>query len=70
MTIDDAIAHIEEEATRIEEKIKALDKGTTIKSIQQRDLLKCAEEHHQLAGWLKELKQFRAESARIVDGGK
>lgn len=70
MTIDDAITHIEEEAARLEKKAEALDKGRLLKSIEYRDCLKCIEEHHQLAYWLRELKQFRAESARMVDDGK
>ena len=67
LTIDDAIAHIEKEAARLEKRAEELDKGRLLKSIEYRDCLKCIEEHHQLADWLQELKQFRAESARIVD---
>ena len=70
LTIDDAIAHIEEEAARLEKKAKVLDKGKIFKSIECRDCLKSVEEYHQLADWLRELKQFRAESARIIDDGK
>lgn len=70
LTIEDAITHIEEEAARLEKRAEELDKGRLLKSIEYRDCLKCVEEHHQLAYWLRELKQFRAEGARIIDDGK
>ena len=70
MTIDEAIKH-EEELAKEQEQLysfcpvsdmrfcdgrsdcTSLSKGTG------KGCLKCAEEHQQLAGWLKELKQLK-----------
>lgn len=62
MTLDEAIKHAEEVAEAEERKAKLyqrLDKG--IKGIGQKYLscIECAEEHRQLAEWLKELKFYR-----------
>lgn len=51
MTIDEAIRHAEEVAEGYE-KIKRI-KAVTLEEC------KCAEEHRQLAEWLKELKMYR-----------
>ena len=52
MTLDEAIKHCEEKAAekRIEANYRIPPKA---------DCLKCAEEHEQLAEWLKELKALR-----------
>ena len=51
MTLDEAIKHAEEVAEG-HEKIKCI-KAVTLEEC------KCAEEHRQLAEWLKELKMYR-----------
>lgn len=52
MTLDEAIKHAEKVAED-HEKIKCI-KAVTLEEC------KCAEEHRQLAEWLKELKVFKA----------
>ena len=56
MTLDDAIKHAEEVAEEKENEGKLLcqSEGASI------GCLTCAEEHRQLAEWLKELKQLKA----------
>jgi isocitrate dehydrogenase kinase/phosphatase len=57
MTLDEAIKHCEEVA---ESKRKQVENGDWEKgSLTERDCLECADEHKQLAEWLKELKQLR-----------
>lgn len=51
MTLDEAIKHAEEVAERNEWFAK-----NCLESMQCRE---CAEEHRQLAEWLKELKRYR-----------
>lgn len=57
MTIDEAIKHCEEVA----------DGHDSIKQIKAVTLeeCRCAEEHHQLAEWLKELKALREQQPKI-----
>jgi hypothetical protein len=57
MTIDEAIKHCEEVAEEQENKAKVLN-GDFYQS-RRNDCLECAEEHRQLAEWLKELKAYR-----------
>ena len=54
MTIDEAIKHCEEVAESKEKQIKNDDWEKD--SLTERNCIKCAEEHRQLAEWLKELK--------------
>lgn len=58
MTIDEAIKHCEEVAER--EQCKGFDANTksNCRTVQGERHYKCAEEHRQLAGWLKLLKQI------------
>lgn len=49
MTLDEAIVHCEEVADRCD-----VTDGN----------IKCAKDHRQLAGWLKELKQLREQKVR------
>ena len=53
MTLEDAIIHAEEVAEGCQ--LKACD----IERNDYKDLEKCADEHRQLAKWLKELKELR-----------
>ena len=57
MTIDEAIKHAEEVA---EEKKKDACELYDAKNYEEsRECIWCAEEHRQLAEWLKELKMYR-----------
>lgn len=51
MTLDEAIKHCDEVAEQFERK-KELTAVTL-------EMYKCAEEHRQLAEWLRELKAYR-----------
>ena len=52
MTLEEAIKHCEEKAK--EQRIEA-----NYRIPPKADCLKCAEEHEQLAKWLKELKAYK-----------
>ena len=60
MTLDEAIIHAEEVAE--EQKAQAWEAQLQEKYEKIRSCKKCAEEHRQLAVWLKELKQLRESS--------
>lgn len=60
MTLDEAIKHAEEVANANERLCK-----TIRRDMQLSDYGKCAEEHRQLAEWLKELKQLRKQTGWI-----
>lgn len=53
MTIDEAIKHAEEVAEENEKNAKSIN------NIYKKSCLECANEHRQLAEWLKELKIHR-----------
>ena len=55
MTLEEAIAHCEEKAKEIR---KANEEMPTDCKLSE-DLCECANEHEQLAEWLKELKAWR-----------
>lgn len=55
MTLDEAIKHCEEKA---EEKRKDYERACAY-NIPSEGCLKCAEEHEQLAEWLKELAEYQ-----------
>ncbi len=57
MNLDEAIKHCEEVAESKEKQIKNGDWEKD--SLTERNCIKCAEEHIQLAEWLKELKMYR-----------
>ena len=60
MTLDEAIKHAEEVAEEKEKEaweVQLQEEYKTIKSCKE-----CAEEHRQLAEWLKELKQLREQT--------
>jgi hypothetical protein len=59
MTLEEAIEHCEEVAYKNECKMTS-DDGYTDASMKR-----CAEEHRQLAEWLKELKQLREQTGWI-----
>lgn len=60
MTLDEAILHAEEVANANQRLCK-----TVSPAMQLSDYGKCAEEHRQLAEWLKELKQLREQTRWI-----
>ena len=60
MTIDEAIKNCHEKAE--EQKIKAERYGYNGLTGANNECLECAKEHEQLAEWLEELKQLRAEN--------
>lgn len=57
MNIDEAIKHAEEVAESKEKQVKNGDWKKD--SLTERNCIKCAEEHRQLAEWLRELKRLR-----------
>lgn len=62
MTLDEAIKHAIEVAEKHEKRLKVyenLDEDRPLFSEEETECRLCAEEHRQLATWLKELKQLR-----------
>ena len=59
MTLDEAIKHCEEKAEELREYSDVLSEtSTTPKGKEISDCLECAEEHEQLAEWLKDYKRL------------
>lgn len=73
MTIDEAIKHAEEVAIEKDKLCKRYDDASgytrshneEIRTSDAKKCEKCAEEHRQLAEWLKELKQLREQTRWI-----
>lgn len=68
MTIDEAIKHAEEVAAENEEIYEAhcrIYSKEVVEKYPSPSCKKCAEEHHQLAEWLKELKRSREQTRWI-----
>lgn len=63
MTLYEAIQHCEEVATKMECESMCVEEA--YQTAKQADCEKCAEEHRQLAEWLKELKGYREAKAKI-----
>lgn len=63
MTIDEAIKHAEKVAE--DEERNAGWYYDKERSCYKKKCIKCADEHRQLAGWLKELKQLRDQTRWI-----
>lgn len=63
MTLDEAIKHAEEVVDLCEDSISTYDMSDPYESHMACQNGKCAEEHRQLAEWLKELKKFRERQA-------
>ena len=62
MTLDEAIKHAEEVAEKFEslhEIYENVDEDRLLFRVEENECKNCAEEHRQLAEWLKELKQLR-----------
>ena len=60
MTLDEAIAHAREVAERKRRAINFESEDNIDDDIKM-NCLKCAEEHEQLAEWLKELKAYKSD---------
>ena len=60
MTIDEAIAHAREVTERKRRAINFKSEDNIDDDIKM-NCLKCAEEHEQLAEWLKELKAYKSD---------
>ena len=60
MTIDEAIRHCEEVAEEKEQEAKEAH------VLSGMDCMECAEEHRQLAEWLRELKAYREAREEII----
>ena len=62
MTLDEAIVHAEEEAKKQREYAKAVENrwGSQVTGYSVHS--QCAAEHEQLAGWLRELKDYRSKN--------
>lgn len=59
MTLDEAIKHCEEVARQQEQYAKGYAQGDAIEVYDAFDCDECAQEHRQLAEWLKELKAYK-----------
>lgn len=61
MTLDEEIKHCEEKARELREQagFDTDNERYRMSESEKADCLECAEEHEQLAGWLRELKALR-----------
>ena len=66
MTLDEAIKHAEEVAEEKENEAQDLEYSKLDWKYEANQCSKCAEEHRQLAEWLKELKQLREQTKWIL----
>ena len=67
MTLDEAIKHAEEVAEKFEslhERYENMDEDRLLFRVEENECKNCAEEHRQLANWLKELKQLREQEKK------
>ncbi len=75
MTLDEAIVHAEDAAKEQDKLCKRYDDASGYTRSHNEDIRtsgaksceKCAAEHRQLAGWLKELKQYREGKLSVDD---
>lgn len=58
-SLDEAIKHCEEKAKEQRAKAVGYFNGGYSSQIEGKSCLNCAEEHEQLAAWLKELAEYR-----------
>lgn len=65
MTLDEAIKHCEEKAEELKKDADYFDAPHGMDTSARTNCLECAEEHEQLAEWLKELKQLRNQTSWI-----
>ena len=67
MTLDEAIKHCEEKAEELENTADV--HASNDDGYSELECLNCANEHRQLAEWLKELKKLRAEQKDVYMNG-
>lgn len=70
MTLDEAIKHAEEVAKRKESDLKVyegINEDRPLFLKEENECKKCAEEHRQLAEWLRELKAVREAWSQLVE---
>lgn len=66
MTLDEAIKHAEDVASANEQKIESIDNYIGSYYTGEKDkCIKCAEEHRQLAAWLRDYKRLLAIDAGV-----
>lgn len=73
MTLDEAIKHAEEVAEEYKKKLKVyenINKDRAIFTEEEMECKLCAEEHRQLAEWLKDYKQLLSDAGVVRIGGK
>lgn len=78
MTIDEAIKHAEEVAEENENNAQIWHKQTKNRLVDfcdraiqaENNCIKCAEEHRQLAEWLKELKRYHQAKDGLLEDMK
>ena len=58
ITLDQAIDHCKEKARELKQQAET-DYFPIVEDAEKADCLECANEHEQLAEWLKELKRYR-----------
>ena len=66
LTLDEAIKHCEEVAEEQDKKVPYKIYDDDEWTEEQENCHKCAEEHRQLAEWLKELKKIKEQQDRII----
>ena len=67
MTLEEAIKHAEEVADFCEYEVSKYDMSDSYECHLACQEGECAEEHRQLAEWLKELKELRKQKETIID---
>ena len=70
MTLDEAIRHAEEVAKEHERHLKIyenIDEDRPLFKEEENECIKCADEHRQLAEWLKDYKQLFEQTQGIKD---
>lgn len=65
MTLEEAIIHAEEVAEEYERKLKENPDAICYRS-EFFECSECADEHRQLAEWLKELKAYKDKDMRLI----
>jgi len=74
MDLDDAIKHCEEVAKKLEverkQKYESLGEDRALFAEEENDCKECAEEHMQLARWLKDYKRLLEKESKPSSNGK
>lgn len=67
MTIDEAIKHCEEVADSMKKEATRYIDSDGLENDQRDKYIECASDHRQLAAWLRELKEYRADDWKKVE---